>query len=188
MSSRPKRSCAGVPASTCDDPPVPPEYGSVFRTAIIPEELDAVYGVPYLRAESRDTYLLVRLSGTSDDQGGLFRFVLLLPDRPPLLQCISLRGRFWALAQHTRITWSDLSAEEAAIVLDVLEDPPPAASASVPLTSPSPLALLPTHILAVLFPTCPRCAISICSRATYRSRLCPRSSLTIPAPCGRAGP
>ena len=124
MSSRPKRSRAGVPASSRDDPPMPPEYWSVFRTAIIPEELDAVYGVPYLRAESKDTYLFVRVSGTSDDQGGLFRFVLLLPDRPPLLQCISLRGRFWALAQQSRIAWSELGDEESAAILDVLEDPP----------------------------------------------------------------
>ena len=96
----------------------------MFRTAIIPEELDAVFGVPYLRAESKDAYLFVRLSGASDDQGGLIRFVLLLPDRPPLLQCVSLRGRFWALARHSRIAMSDLSDEESAAVLDVLEDPP----------------------------------------------------------------
>ena len=94
MSDSPKRSRAAVPSSSREDPPAPLEYGSVLRTPIVPEELDAVYGVPYLRAESEDTYLFVRLSGTSDDQGGLFRFVLLLPDRPPLLQCISLRGRF----------------------------------------------------------------------------------------------
>ena len=124
MSTRPKRSRAGLPRSSYDESPVPPEYGSVFRTAIVPEELDAVYGVPYLRAESEDTYLFVRLSGTSDEQGGLFRFVLLLPDRPPLLQCVSLRGRFWAIAQHTRIPWSDLSSDEATSILDVLEDPP----------------------------------------------------------------
>jgi hypothetical protein len=42
MSDRPKRSRAGVSSSSREDPPAPPEYGSVFRTAIIPEELDAV--------------------------------------------------------------------------------------------------------------------------------------------------
>jgi hypothetical protein len=35
-----------------------------------------VGGVPYLRAESEESYLLVRLSGTKDGQGGLYRFAL----------------------------------------------------------------------------------------------------------------
>jgi hypothetical protein len=96
----------------------------VYRVRVVPGELDAVGGVPYLRAESEDTYLLVRLAGVNDGQGGLYRCALLLPDRPPLLQCISLHGTFWGCSRHAKQDWSTLSAEEAEAVLGVLEDPP----------------------------------------------------------------
>ena len=123
MSERPKRSRAGQRSLEAELPRVP-VFGSIFRTAVVPDELDAVHGIPYLRAESAEQYLFVRLAGSSDDRGGLYRFALLLPDRPPLLQCVSLRGSLWARASQTRVSWTDLSEIEATAVLDVLEDPP----------------------------------------------------------------
>mmetsp|Transcript_51320 Transcript_51320/g.135973 ORF Transcript_51320/g.135973 Transcript_51320/m.135973 type:complete len:205 (-) Transcript_51320:2-616(-) len=123
MSSRPKRARSGPRSAEADTPTIP-TFGSVYRTAVVPGELDSVHGIPYLRAESEDLYLLVRLSGCSDDRGGLYRFVILLPDRPPLLQCISLRGSMWVRACQRRVPWTELSEVEAASVLDVLEDPP----------------------------------------------------------------
>ena len=123
MSDRPKR-VRSSPSASAPDALVPPVFGTIFRSAVVPDELDAVHGIPFLRAESTEQYLFVRLSGCSDDRGGLYRFVILLPDRPPLLQCVSLRGSFWARASQSRVSWTDLSESEAAAVLDVLEDPP----------------------------------------------------------------
>ena len=123
MSERPKRTRRD-PSKPGPSAPVPPSFGEIFRTAVVPGELDAVPGIPYLRAESTELYLFVRLSGSSDDRGGLYRFALLLPDRPPLLQCVSLRGSLWARASQSRVSWTNLTEVEAATVLDVLEDPP----------------------------------------------------------------
>eukprot|EP00966_Prymnesium_polylepis_P111707 2584042-Prymnesium_polylepis.1 len=62
-----------------------PEFGSVFRVPIIPSELQSLHGTEYLRAESSEKYLVVRLNGTNDSSGQP-RFALLLPDEPPRLQ------------------------------------------------------------------------------------------------------